>query len=136
MRSALRLAGPLVVAAIAAASVAGCGSSGGSKPAYCSDRSDLQQSVTGLKDVDITSSGALQAQVSRVDQSARALVASARSDFPQETSAISSSVKALDTSVRNVVAAPTAKGLVTAGQDVASVVSAAQAFADATKDKC
>jgi flavin reductase (DIM6/NTAB) family NADH-FMN oxidoreductase RutF len=136
MRCSLRLAGPLAVAAVAAASLAACGSSSSSQPAYCSDRSDLQQSVSDLKDVNVTSSGALRAQVSKVDQSARALVASAKSDFPQQTSAISSSVAALNGSARSVAAAPSAKGVVSVGQDVAGVVSAAQAFSDATKDKC
>lgn len=137
MRSSLRRMGSLTVAATVAASLAACGSSSSSdKPAYCSDLSDLQQSVSDLKGVDVTSSGAVQAQLSKVKDSARALVASAKADFPQQTSAISSSVSALDASAKSLAAAPSAKGAVTVGQDVGSVVTAAQAFADATTDKC
>jgi hypothetical protein len=138
MRHTLRLTGSLTAAVTAAALLAACGSSSSDKPAYCSDRSDLQQSVSELKDVDIASGGlgAIQSQLSKVNSSARALVASAKADFPDQTAAISSSVAALDASAKALGSGPTAQGVVTVGRNVASVVTAFQGFADATKDKC
>jgi hypothetical protein len=52
-----RLLWIMFVLAIAALVAAGCG--GDDKPAYCSDVSDLQQSVDDLKNVRLTESGAL-----------------------------------------------------------------------------
>lgn len=135
MRTSTGLAGSLT---IAAALLAACGSSGSDKPGYCADRGNLQQSVSGLKDVDVASGGlgAIQSQLAKVDSDAKALVASAKEDFPDETSAISSSVGALDASAKALGSAPTAQGVVTVGRNVASVVTAFQSFSDATKDQC
>jgi hypothetical protein len=138
MRSSSRLAGSLALVATSAALLA-CGSSSSSgKSAYCNDRGNLQQSVSDLKGVDVASGGldAVQSQLAKVDSNARALVASAKADFPQQTSAISSSVAALDSSAKSLGSAPSAKGVVNVGQDVSGVVTAFQGFSDATKDKC
>jgi hypothetical protein len=125
------------IAVLCAAALAACGSSSSKdKPGYCADRSDLQQTVTDLKGVDVTSSGAIQAQVSKVSDSARALATSAKADFPQQSSGLSSAITALDSSAKSLASAPSAKGALTVGRDVASVVTAAQTFADATKDAC
>jgi hypothetical protein len=138
MRSSLRLAGSLTIAAIAAAPLAACGSSSSDKPAYCADRSNLQQSVSDLKGVDVVSGGlgAVQSQLAKIDANTKALVASAKADFPQQTSAISSSVAALNASAKSLGSSPSATGAVSVAQDVSSVVTAFQSFSDATKDKC
>ncbi|WCB95207.1 hypothetical protein DSM104299_03950 [Baekduia alba] len=131
-----RLIGSATLAVAAAALLAACGNSSSDKPGYCGDRSDLQQSVSDLKSVNLTSVSAIQTQLTKVNDSAKALVASAKDDFPQQTSALRTSVSALDTSVKTLASAPSAAGAVQVGQNVASVVTAAQGFQDATKDKC
>ena len=79
---------------------AGCGSS--SKPAYCSDVTDLQNSVNSLKSVQLQSGAVstLKTDVQKVQTNANAVVSSAKQDFPSQTSALQSSVSSLSTSVQ------------------------------------
>ena len=90
----------VVIAAVALFAAAGCGGSS-SKPAYCSDRSTLQSDVQGLS-VPTSSSdiSGLQSQLATIQSDATALVSSAKSDFPSETSAITSSVDTLSSAVK------------------------------------
>ena len=84
---------PLVLATAAAAvALAGCGSS---KPAYCTDRTNLQNSVKGLTSAGISG---LKTQLKQIQSDASTLVSSAKGDFPSETSAITSSVNTLKSS--------------------------------------
>jgi hypothetical protein len=122
---------PLVLAAAATAvTLAGCGSS---KPAYCTDRTNLENSVKGL-----TSSGVsgLKSQLKQIQSDATTLVNSAKGDFPSETSAITSSVSALKTSVTALPSSPSAAQIATATKDAASVVSSVKSFVDASNSKC
>ena len=122
---------PLVLATAAAAvALAGCSSS---KPAYCTDRTDLQNSVKGL-----TSSGisGLKSQLKQIQSDASTLVSSAKGDFPSETSAITSSVNTLKSSVTALPSSPSAAQVVVVGQDAASVVSSVKSFVDASNSKC
>ena len=122
---------PLVLATAATAvSLAGCGSS---KPAYCTDRTNLENSVKGL-----TSSGVsgLKSQLKQIQSDATTLVDSAKSDFPNETSAITSSVSALKNSVTALPSSPSAAQIATATKDAASVVSSVKSFVDASNSKC
>ena len=109
---------------------AGCGSS---KPAYCTDRTNLQNSVKGL-----TSSGVsgLKSQLKQIQSDASTLVNSAKSDFPSETSAITSSVSALKSSVTALPSSPSTAQVATATRDAASVVSSVRSFVDASNSKC
>jgi hypothetical protein len=121
----------LVLAAVATAvTLAGCGSS---KPAYCTDRTNLENSVKGL-----TSSGVsgLKSQLKQIQTDATTLVNSANGDFPTETSAITSSVTALKNSVTALPSGPSAAQVATATRDAASVVSSVKSFADASNSKC
>ena len=122
---------PLVLAAAATAvTLAGCGSS---KPAYCTDRTNLENSVKGL-----TSSGVsgLKSQLKQIQTDATTLVNSAKGDFPTETSAITSSVSALKNSVTALPSSPSAAQIATATRDAASVVSSVKSFVDASNSKC
>jgi hypothetical protein len=122
----------LLVLASAAAIVAlaGCGSS---KPAYCTDRTNLQNSVKGL-----TSSGisGLKSQITQIQSDATTLVNSAKSDFPSETSAITSSVSALKNSLAALPSGPSAAQIAIVTRDAASVVSSVKSFTDASNSKC
>jgi hypothetical protein len=122
---------PLVLATAAAAvALAGCGSS---KPAYCTDRTDLQNSVKGLTSAGISG---LKTQLKQVQSDASTLVSSAKSDFPSETSAITSSVNTLKSSVTALPSSPSAVQAATVARDASSVVSSVKSFVDASNSKC
>ena len=128
----------IVPAALAAVALvaAGCGSS--SKPAYCSDVSNLQTSVDSLKSVQLQSGAVstLKTDVQKVQTNANAVVSSAKQDFPSQTSALQSSVSSLSTSVQALPPAPTAQQLVPIAAEVASTVSAADSLKSATSSAC
>ena len=130
--TALRLpSATIALAAAAAVLAAGCGSS---KPAYCGDRTKLEQSV---KSIDVTAGlGALKTQLEQVETNAQSLVSSAKSDFPDETSAINSSVSKLKTEVGTLASSPSPSQVVTVASDAKAVVDAVNAFVSASKSKC
>jgi conjugal transfer/entry exclusion protein len=122
---------PLALAAAATAvALAGCSSS---KPAYCTDRTNLQNSVKGL-----TSSGisGIRSQLTQIQSDATTLVNSAKGDFPSETSAITSSVSTLKSAVAALPSSPSAAQIATVTRDAASVVSSVKSFTDASSSKC
>ena len=122
---------PLVVAVAATVvALAGCSSS---KPAYCADRTNLQNSVKGLTSAGISG---LKSQISQIQSDATTLVNSAKSDFPSETSAITSSVDALKSSATALSSPPTVAEIATFTKDAASVVNSVKSFMDASNSKC
>ena len=122
---------PLVLAAAATAvGLAGCGSS---KPAYCTDRTDLQNSVKGLTSAGISG---IKTQLTQIQSDASTLVNSAKSDFPSETGAITSSVDTLKSSVTALPSSPSATQVATVTRDAASVVSSVKSFVNASNSKC
>ena len=126
---------PLALAA-AALVAAGCGSD--SKPDYCSNVSDLQQSVDDLKNVQLNSSTltTLQTDVQKVQTNADAVVSSAKQDFPSETSALKSSVSTLSTTIQQLPPSPTAQQLLAVAPQISSTVTAAKNLSSATKSAC
>jgi hypothetical protein len=132
MRAALATTAAIALIAVAAA---GCG--GSDKPAYCSDRTNLQNSVNDLKGV-TSSSGlsGLKSQLTKVQSDASALISSAKSDFPSQTTAIKSSVDSLATAVNALPSSPTAADVATIGTGAAAVVKSVKSFSDASKSKC
>jgi hypothetical protein len=108
-----------------------------SPPAYCSDRTSLENSVKGLPGM-VSSSGisGLKSQLTKVESDATALVNSAKSDFPSQTSAIKSSVDALKSAVTALPSSPSAADLAPVAADAASVVSSVKSFTDATSSNC
>ena len=124
------------LAAATALMAAGCG--GSSKPAYCSNVSDLEQSVDDLKGVTLESGAlpTLQTDVKTVQSNADAVVSSAKQDFPSQTSALKSSVSSLSTAVTQLPASPTAAQLAQLAPMVSSVVTAAKDLESATSSAC
>jgi hypothetical protein len=127
------------IAAVAVAGVlvlTGCG--GSSKPAYCSDRSNLEQSVKDLGNVDLKNGGvsALDSQLQKVKSDSTTLVNSAKSDFPSQTAAIQSSVTALSSAAQALPSSPSAQQIATIALDVKNVATAVSGFTDATDSKC
>lgn len=122
------------VAAAMVVALAGCSSS---KPAYCTDRANLQDSVKGLTSLNVSSGvSGLKSQLGTIQSDATTVVNSAKSDFPSETSAITSSVDALKSSVAALPSSPSVAEITTVTKDAASVVSSVKSFIDASNSKC
>ncbi len=130
----------LLVGALAAGALIGCSSSStssASKPGYCADRASLQNAIKGLTGLNASSGvSGLKAQLNEIQSAATALVNSAKSDFPSQTSAIDSSVNTLKSSVAALSSNPTPAQVVTVTKDAASVVSSVKSFTDATSSQC
>jgi hypothetical protein len=124
-----------LMAIVALGVLAGCG--GSSKPAYCSDRTNLDNSVKSLPSV-TSSSGlsGLKSQISKIQSDATALVNSAKGDFPTQTTAIKSSVDTLASAVKALPSSPSASQVAAIAADSKSVVSSVNSFSDASKSKC
>jgi hypothetical protein len=126
---------PVALVAMLAVVAAGCG--GSSKPAYCSDLSTLKGDV---KDVSVPTSSSdvsdLKSQFKTIQSDATALVESAKSDFPSETSAIKSSVDTLATAVKALPSSPSTTQIAAIVNDAAGVASSVKSFSDAASSKC
>jgi Flp pilus assembly protein TadD len=126
---------PVTLAVVAVLS--GCG--GSSKPSYCKQTASLKQSVSDLGSVNIVQGGtsALTSALSKVQSDASAVVNSAKSDFPNETSAITSSIDALKKSAQSLASSPTQPAVIAQvpGQ-ISAVVKSVQDFSSATSSKC
>jgi hypothetical protein len=140
MRSRVGRVGTWARAAVALVAVAGvmamtgCGSS---QPAYCTDRTNLENSIKGLSHPDLSNGlSSLEAQVKKIEGNATTLVNSAKSDFPTETSAITSSVDALKSAVTQLASDHSAANIAAVTADAASVVKSVKSFTDATSSKC
>ena len=125
-----RLASTAVVGLVA---LAACGS----KPSYCSARTNLQNSVKALANFNPSSGvSGLKAQLMKIQTDANAVVSDAKSDFPSQTSAIKSSVDAFASAVNALPANPTAAQTAKVATSASSVVSSTQDFVNATNSKC
>jgi len=132
--------GAIACALISGAIVAGgCGSSGSSssKPAICSARKDLENSVKGLTSLNPSSGvSGLEAQLKKVESSAAKLVTEAKGEFSSETHAIKSSVDSLAASAQKLKSSPSAGNIAAVTSDATKVVGSVKAFALATTAKC
>jgi hypothetical protein len=125
----------VAIAIVGSAVLAGCG--GSSKPSYCGDRTNLENAVKGLPSQGLTGGiSGLKSQISQIQTDANAVVSSAKSDFPSQTSAITSSVNTLKTTLLNMPTSPSVAQIAGATADAAAVVSAVKTFTDATASKC
>ena len=115
--------------------LAGCGSS--SKPAYCTDRTNLENSIKGLTSLSASSGvSGLKSQLTTIASDATSVVNGAKSDFPNETSAVKTSVDALQSAVKALPTSPSATQVAGIASDAASVVNSVNSFTDASKSKC
>lgn len=131
----LRLLNGASVAILIAVALAGCG--GSSKPAYCSDRTDLENSVKDLPSVTSASGvSGLTSQITTIKSDATSVVNSAKGDFPTETAAVKSSVDTLASAVQGLPSSPSSTQIAAVAADAASVVSSVKSFSDASKSKC
>ncbi len=135
-RAAIRAA----VATVAAGTLIALAACGSSKPAYCTDRTNLENSVKGLTSLNASSVStgisALKSQVKTIVSDANSVVSSAKSDFPTQTSAVKTSVDALQSAVAAVPSSPSAAQAAGIAADAAAVVSSVKSFTDASQSKC
>ena len=127
-----------VVFALAGAALLATGCGGSDKPAYCSNVSDLQQSVNDLRGVKLERGAlsTLQTDLKKVQSNANAVVSSAKEDFPSQTSALKSSVSSLSTAVSQLPTSLTGPALAALVPMVRSVVTAANGLKSATSSAC
>lgn len=127
------------VAVVAAGVVALAGCGGSDKPGYCADRSNLEQSIKDIGNVNVVQSGGLQnlkSQLQKVESSANAVVKSAKEDFSAETSQISSSISSLKTTIQALPSSPTPQQVAAIAANTKAVVTAVQGFTKASASKC
>lgn len=120
----------------AGAALAGCGGSG--KPSYCSSLSNLEASIRALPNVNVVKNGTsgLESALQKVQSDANAVVKSAKSDFPNESTALKSSVDALSSTVKQVVSSPTPALIAQIPAQATAVANAVTGFHNATSSKC
>lgn len=116
--------------------VAGCGSD--SKPAYCSNVSELEKSVEEIGDVKLETGAiaTLQGDLETVQGNADEVVSSAKEDFPNETGAVKSAVSKLSATLKQLPSSPTAQELLPLGSEISAVVSASNELSSATESAC
>lgn len=133
-----RLLAPILLAcAVTATLLALTACGGSSKPAYCSDRTSLENSVKGLKNVDLKNGlSGLRSQLTQIQSDATALVSSAKSDFPTQTSAVKTSVQTLTASAKTLSSSPSVSQIAKIAGDAAAVSTSVKGFVDATSSKC
>jgi hypothetical protein len=119
----------------------GCSSSSSTSssgpPAYCAARTNLENSIKGLTSLNASSGvSGLKSQVTAIANNASTLVDQAKGDFPSQTSAITTSVNALKSSVAGLSSSPSAAQIATITKDAGSVVSSVANFMTASSSKC
>jgi uncharacterized protein YukE len=112
----------------------GCGSS---KPGYCTDRTNLNNSVKQLTSLNPSAGlSGLQSQLQKIESDATAVVNSAKNDFPSETSAINSSVAQFKSAVQGLTSNQSAGQISKVASAASNVVNSVKSFSDATSSKC
>ena len=124
VRATVSLAVALAVGAGAVA-LAGCSSSSSSgPPSYCAARTNLENSIKGLTSLKASSGvSGLKSQVTAIENNASKLVDAAKGDFPSQTSAITSSLNTLKSSVATLSSSPSAAQITTVTKDAAALVN-------------
>ena len=78
----------------------------------------------------------MQATFEKVQTAANKVVTQAKSDFPNETSALKSSMDALSSAVNALKANPSAGQILTVTSAASNALSSVKSFVDATSSKC
>jgi hypothetical protein len=128
----------LALAVVTAVAIAGCGSSASStaKPAYCSDIAALKKTINDLPSAASGGVSGLQSALAKLKTQTDAVVASAKSAFPQETQALSSSVDQLEKTVKGLSGSPSVSQIATLTSEATSTVDAAKALINSAHSKC
>jgi hypothetical protein len=126
-----RVATAGVIAIAGAGILAGCGSS---KPAYCADVTNFTNAVGQLKGA---SPSAIVSDLGNVKSTAQKAFDAVKTSFAPQTSALKTSLAALETSVTQLASSSTrVTALASIPSQVSAVSTAAENFASAAKQKC
>jgi len=120
----------LVLATLAA----GCSS----KPAYCTDASQLKTSVDNLGNVDVAKNGlgSLQTALSKVKTDAKTFATDVKSAFPSQTTALNNSLSSLETAIKSAHGQPPLTAAAAVVSSVTQVKNSASALQSAVKGNC
>ena len=126
---------PAAVLVLSGLMAAGCSSS---KPAYCTDADQLKTSVQNLGNVDVAKNGlsSLQTALTSVKTSASAFVTDAKSAYPSQTAALSTSLSGLQTAITSAKGQPLATAATTVVPAITQVKNSASALQSAASGKC
>jgi hypothetical protein len=137
MRRRNALITALLALALAGAALTACG--GSDKPGYCSDVDNFKTAVSDLGNIDVSNGGvgAIKSAVQKVETTGTAVVNSAKSEFPSQTTTLKSSLASLQATLSQVSSPETAKAaLKQLPAQVALVASSAKGIADAVSSNC
>jgi hypothetical protein len=124
----------LVAVGILVAASTGCGDD---EPEYCSQVDELESSVDTFKgDVTSANVSGLSSDLQTIRADADDVVSSAKSDFPDETGAVDSSVSKLVKTIEGLPPSPSASDLAPVAADVDAVVTSVEQFKSATSSEC
>lgn len=132
---------PVAALALAtAALLAGCGS--GSKPAYCTQVTNFENSVNTLKQVEVSPSNlsTIATDVQKVGTSSKELVSAVKTEFAPQITSMKGSVAAMEATLRELASAPSSSTLTHAVTAIPPQVEALERSAseiqEVTKSKC
>ena len=133
-RWGLLLAVPVLALALSGLA-AGCSSS---KPAYCTDATNLKTSVSNLGNVDVAKNGlgSLQTALSSVQTSAKTFTDDAKSAFPSQTAALNTALSGLATTIKSAKGQPPATAAEAVVPAVIQAKNSASALQSAVSGKC
>jgi hypothetical protein len=126
-----------VASLLLGASLVACG--GNDKPAVCSSVDSLKGSITDLKDIDITSSGAvssLQTQLTTVKSNFDAVKTDAKSQFSTQINAVDSAYTTLVSTANTAKSSPSASNLATLAAAATAMYTALQTLVSDVQATC
>ncbi len=122
------------IAAVAAVTLPGCG-----KPEYCAKRADFSSSVSTLTSVSLTPPNPteINTNVTNVQNAGTAMLNAAKSDFPNQTTALENALDAVVATGKELTTTkdPAGTGLTLAAQ-LLTLNAAWKSFDEATNDAC
>jgi hypothetical protein len=129
---------PLSLAALVlSGSLVACG--GSDKPAVCGSVDDLRSSVSALKDIKLTSSGAvgrLQTSLDTIKSNVETVKADAKTQFSTQLDALDSSYTALKAAADTARSAPSVATFAAAATALSTFSSAAQTLVSDIQATC
>ncbi len=133
MKRSLALA---VATLVLAGSIAACSNN---QPAVCTSVDSLKSSVDDLKNVDVTSSGAvgdLQTALSSVENNLSDVKSDAKSEFSTQIDAVDTAVASLKTSIDSATSDPSAANVAAVAAAAPPVTTALQTLISDVQSTC
>ncbi len=133
MKRAITLAVPTLMLA---GSLAACGED---TPAVCGSVDDLKSSIQKIKDIDLTSSGALsdlESGLKAIKSDLDAVASDAKAQFSTQVDTVEASYGKLETSVEAAVATPAAATLAAAGTALSTFGTDAKKLVSDVQSTC